>query len=173
MLDPTLQIIVNQYDLNLAYAQKLVEDVSAEQMTALPTIGLVNHPAFTLGHLVSGAALLAEDLGAPLVMPVGWDLLFLRKGPGDPRLPDTDTSKYPAKEILLEELKQQHDKVKSILLALDNTKLKHNFNWRFSAYLPTLLDMICFMCINHEAMHLGQLAAWRREMNLPSALAKL
>ena len=76
MLDPTLQIIVNQYDLNLAYAQKLVEDVSAEQMTALPTIGLVNHPAFTLGHLVSGAALLAEDLGAPLVMPVGWDLLF-------------------------------------------------------------------------------------------------
>ena len=173
MLDPTLQIIVNQYDLNFAYAQKLVENINTKQMTVVPSMGLVNHPAFTLGHLVSGAALLAEDLGAPLVMPVGWDLLFLRKGPGDPRLPDTDASKYPTKEILLEELKQQHEKVKRLFLALDKTKLKHNFNWRFSAYLPTLIDMICFMCITHEAMHLGQLAAWRREMNLPSALAKL
>jgi hypothetical protein len=56
-------------------------------MTIIPSNGLVNHPAFTLGHLISGSALLAEDLGAVFEMPDHWADLFLRKGPGDPRKP--------------------------------------------------------------------------------------
>ena len=45
--------------------------------------------------------------------------------------------------------------------------------WRFGDYLPTLLDLTQFMCVTHEAMHLGQLSAWRRGRGLPSALALL
>ena len=169
----TIETIINQYDFNLDYAKKLVEDLSNDQMTIIPSNGLDNHPAFTIGHLVSGSALLAEDLGAKFEMPDNWTSLFLRKGPGDPRKPDVDRSKYPSKKLLLNELEHQHNKVKDLLKNVDENKLNENIKWRFSGYMPTLLDIIIFMCINHEAMHLGQLAAWRRAMNLTSALAGL
>jgi len=173
MIDTILNTIINQYDFNLAYSKKLVEDLSDQQMTTIPASGLVNHPAFTLGHLVSGSALLAEDLGAKFEMPDNWAELFLRKGPGDSRKPDIDKSKYPSKQLLLNELEHQHNKVKDLLKSVDENKLNEKIRWRFDNYMPTLLDVINFMCINHEAMHLGQLAGWRRALNLTSALAGL
>ena len=165
--------IINQYDFNLVYAKKLVEDLSEIQMTKKPYTGFENHPAFTLGHLVTGSALMAEDLGGIFEVPEGWADLFLRKGPGDPRLPMEDVTLYPAKIKLLDELERQHEKVKALLNAMDEKKLSERIKWRFNEYMPTILDLTIFMCINHEAMHLGQLAAWRRAMNLSSALAAI
>jgi hypothetical protein len=173
MNETILKPIINQYDFNLLYAKKLVEDVNDDHMTIMPSTGLENHPAWTIGHLVSGSALLAEDLGAKFEMPDNWEDLFMRKGPGDPRKPDPDKSKYPSKELLLNELEQQHNKVKALLKNIYTDKLNENTKWRFSNYMPTLLDVIHFMCVNHEASHLGQLAAWRRAMDLPSALGAL
>ena len=106
-------------------------------------------------------------------MPEKWAELFIRKGPGDPRKPDPDTTKYPSKTALLEELESQHNKVKKIVIEIDEYKLTESFKWRFSGFMPTLLDLVAFMCINHEAMHMGQLAAWRRAMSLPSALGSM
>ena len=169
----TIEYIIKQYDFNLEYARALVKDLMSDQMTTIPSNGLENHPAFTLGHLVSGSALLAEDLGGEFEMPDKWADLFLRKGPGDPRKPDPDKGKYPSQELLLGELEDQHNKVKKLLNSLDKKKLSESIKWRFSSYMPTLLDIIVFMCVNHEAMHLGQLAAWRRAMGLNSALGTL
>ena len=169
----TIEYIIKQYDFNLEYARTLVQDLKNDQMTIIPSRGLENHPAFTLGHLVSGSAILAEDLGGEFEMPDKWADLFLRKGPGDPRKPDPDKNKYPSKELLLRKLEDQHNRVKNLLNNLDKEKLSENFKWRFSSYMPALLDIIVFMCINHEAMHLGQLAAWRRAMGLNSALGTL
>jgi hypothetical protein len=169
----TIEYIIKQYNFNLEYARALVQDLTNDQMTIIPSNGLENHPAFTLGHLISGSALLAEDLGGEFEMPDKWADIFLRKGPGDPRKPDPDKGKYPSKELLLGELEEQHNKVKKLLNSLDKKKLSEIIKWRFSSYMPTLLDIIVFMCINHEAMHLGQLAAWRRAMGLNSALGTL
>ncbi len=173
MNNSAIDIIVNQYDFNLDYAKKLVEDLNEDQMTTIPSKGLDNHPAFTIGHLISGSALMAEDLGAKFEMPDNWTDLFLRRGPGDPRKPDSNKNKYPSKQELINELEHQHNKVKDLLKKIDENKLNENLKWRFNSYMPTLLDIVYFMCINHEAMHLGQLAAWRRAMGLPSALAAL
>lgn len=169
----TVENILRQYDFNLKYAKALVQDLSDDQMTTTPSNGLENHPAFTLGHLISGSAGLAEDLGAKFEMPDKWADLFLRKGPGDPRKPDPDKNKYPSKEMLLKELEDQHAKVRLRLVNIDIIELNKPVKWRFNTYMPTLLDLVVFMCINHEAMHLGQLAAWRRAMGLSSALATL
>jgi hypothetical protein len=166
-----IQAIVKQYDFNLAYAKALVQDVPESLMTHTPAAGLENYPAFTLGHLVSGSALLAEDLGLEINLPQAWVSLFVRKGPGDPRKPDLDVSLYPTKLELLNALEEQHNLVKIKLNELNEEQLKESFKWRFSDYFPSLKDLIVFMCVNHESMHLGQLAAWRRAMNLPSALA--
>lgn len=164
--------IFHQYDFNLAYAKALVAELSESQMTSIPTQGLENHPAWTLGHLVSGSAILAEDLGAELDLPEGWKELFLRRGPGDPRKPLLDVV-YPSKGDLVAELERQHERVKSLALKLNEDQLQEPFNWRFGNFFPQLIDLIAFLCINHEAMHLGQLAAWRRAQGLDSALAKL
>ena len=172
-MDQVVLTIINQYDFNLRYARELVVDLSEEQMSCVPAKGLVNHPAFTLGHLISGSALLVEDLGGEFDMKEQWSELFLRNGPGDPRLPDSDRRKFPSKEELLQELTRQHNKVKNMLENLTEDKLKESVKWRFSEFMPTTSDLIMFMCINHEAMHLGQLAAWRRAMDLPSALGSL
>lgn len=112
MYNSIIKPIVNQYDFNLDYAKKLVEDLNEDQMTTVPSNGLDNHPAFTIGHLVSGSAMIAEELGAKFEMPDNWADLFLRRGPGDPRKPDPDKSKYPAKQLLINELENQHNKVK-------------------------------------------------------------
>lgn len=168
-----IETIIKQYDFNLKYAVALVHDLSDDQMTTIPAKGLDNHPAWIIGHLVSGSADLARDFGAEFEMPDKWDEIFVRQGPGDPRKPDPDKSKYPSKHLLLKELNDQHNKVKQFLSRLDNNDLNKKFKWRFDSYMPTLLDLIVFMCINHEAMHLGQLAAWRRAMGLTSGLATL
>src|SRR5205085_12062260 len=98
-----MEALIRQYDFNLAYAFALVEDLDDTQMTTTPCAGFENHPAFTLGHLVTGSALMAEDLGGKYQLPQGWDELFLRKGPGDPRLPSIEIKLYPAKINLLNE----------------------------------------------------------------------
>lgn len=165
--------IINQYDFNLEYARVLVQDLTEDQMTTVTALGLDNHPAFTLGHLISGSADLACDLGADFEMPKGWAELFVRRGPGDPRKPDPDKTKYPSKQLLIDELAHQHNKVKKLLIALPKSRFKDPIIWRFSNFMPTLLDLVTFMCINHESMHLGQLAAWRRAMELDSALANV
>ena len=137
----------------------------------VPARGLDNHAAWTLGHLVSGSADLARDLGAEFEMPVGWEDLFVRQGPGDPRKPELDKKKYPSKQSLIAELENQHNTVKQLLYNSTVHELSKPLKWRFSNFMPTLYDVIVFMCVNHESMHLGQLAAWRRSMGLDSALA--
>ena len=175
--NPIIESISNQLDFNLAYAKMLVEDLSEEQMTTVPAKGFENHPAFTLGHLVSGMSLMLindiKDVHKPGFMPEGWREIFLRRGPGDPRLPEQDISKYPSKEELIAELERKHNLFKERLLKFTEEELKAEDEWRFYKFMPSSLDAIIFMCVNHEAMHLGQLSAWRRAMGLPSALAKL
>ena len=169
----TIESIIKQYDFNLEYARTLVRDLTPEQMTVVPAPGLDNHPAFTIGHLISASADLARDLGGEFDMPADWVELFVRTGPGDPRKPDPNKDRYPSKDALITELENQHNKVKRLLRNLDETKLKEPLTWRFGNFMPTLGDVVLFMCVNHEAMHLGQLAAWRRAMNLDSALASI
>ncbi|MBI3509799.1 MAG: DinB family protein [Bacteroidetes bacterium] len=165
--------IIHNLDFNFAYANKLVEDVSDEQMAIKPSAGLDNHPAFTLGHLVTACANLVNNLTGQFILPDGWKEIFQRTGPGDPSLPNPDAKVYPSKAELLRELKIQHERLISILMKMDKKKLNENFQWRFSSFLPTYLDRIMFLCVNHYAMHLGQLAAWRRAMGMKSALGEL
>jgi len=173
MPQQTIQAIINQYDANLKYTFLLTDDLSQAQLTAIPNKGLVNHPAFTIGHLVTGSALMYKYLGGTYTIPDGWDELFRRNGPGDPRLPNSNNEKYPPKKQLLDELDKQHEWVKKSLFKLTDASLQEPVTWRFNQHMPTQLDLIMFMCISHENMHLGQLAAWRRAMDLPSALAEL
>jgi hypothetical protein len=167
------EIVLKQYHFNLLFAEKSVEDIPQELMSKSGGAGLENHPSFTLGHLATASAMTVEDLGGKCEIPGGWDELFVRKGPGDPRMPVPDESRYPQKEVLINELNKQHEKVVSMLSFATDQLLLNTIKWRFNRYFPSVLDLVTFMCISHESMHLSQLSAWRRKMGFDSALAKL
>jgi hypothetical protein len=135
--------------------------------------GLENHPAFTLGHLVTASALVVKRLGGEYDIPEGWDNFFLRKGPGDSRTPLPFESGMPDRDSRLNELSRQHTNVEQATHALSRQSLDETVEWRFSNHFPTLFDFLTFMCVSHEAMHLGQVAAWRRAAGLESSLARL
>ena len=167
------QSIIKQLDFNYKYAEKLVEDLNESEFSVRPSKGHENHPAFTLGHLATSAAMVANKIGHAKVPEPSWAESFKRNGPGDPRIPSTDLGDFPSKKELLSELKKQHDVLKALLFEMEQDEFEQGVEWRFKTYLPTKLDYILFFCINHECMHLSQLAAWRRAMSLSSALAKL
>jgi uncharacterized damage-inducible protein DinB len=153
------------YRFNLGFAEMLVKDLSAEQMVAQPG-GVINHPAWSLGHLAVAAGYLGELLGLESNVPDGWSETFKTGGE-----PSGDPADYPSKEEILEELKQQHAR---------NTEAVKNFDAsRFAdphpdegrrKYFPTRGDQIVFMMTSHEMDHLGQIAAWRRAMGLGAAI---
>lgn len=165
--------IINQLNFNRLYAKQLIADVPQEKMNLKPGPGLDNHPAFTIGHLVTAYANLMNNLTGEFILAPGFKEVFLRQGPGDPTLPNEDVSVYPNKEALLKELDAQHERLVNHLRSLPDAKLNEAFDWRLKAYFPTYGNRIMFLCVNHYAMHLGQLAAWRRAMGMESALAKM
>jgi hypothetical protein len=174
-----MESAIRLYAWNLEYAKKLVADLTEDQCTESLGPGFENHPAWTIGHLVTGSDILAQDLGLELDLPEGWRNLFQRRGPGDARLPDPEPSHYPPMKDLIAELERQHQRVERAwrekLSAGEpsGSGLEVPLEWRFHDALPTLGDATLFLAISHEAMHLGQLAAWRRAKGLPSAIAQL
>jgi hypothetical protein len=165
--------VIRAFAWNLLYAEALVADLDAPALTESGGPGLENHPAWTLGHLVTGANLVAEGLGLPGELPEGWEALFQRRGPGDPRLPESDSASYPGRDALLAELRRQHERIEDALRNADPSVFREEVDWAFGCDLPTLADSTVFLALTHEALHLGQIAAWRRARGLPSALLAL
>jgi uncharacterized damage-inducible protein DinB len=121
---------------------------------------------------VHGGGLLAEDLGGENTVKPEWRELFERRGPNDERLPD-QAAAYPSLDETLTELARLHALVEAALEQFPEARLAEVEEWRLGADLPTIADSITFMAITHEALHLGQFAAWRRGAGLGSAMATL
>jgi hypothetical protein len=164
--------LLNGFRLNMDYTFQLVADVKESDMMRQPN-GFTNHPAFTIGHLVSATALTAEDLGHPYKVPDGWDELFRRKGPGDPTLPEKDSRKYPGKSELIDALQEKYELVVNLIKEKDDTMFEEPCEWKLDQYMPTVGQVVYFQCLMHHAWHIGQLAEWRRMMGYDSALKKL
>jgi len=169
-----LESVIRQYAWNLAYADSLTRDVPASKWAESGGPGLENHPAWTLGHLVTGSAMVAQGLGVEVPLPSGWVDLFQRRGPNDSRRPSTETSLYPSRDELMSELTRVHELVSEALRKTSSADLsKVKTEWRFGGYLPTEHDQVLFMLIAHENVHLGQLGCWRRRFGLPSAMGAM
>ena len=168
-----IDAVLANFAWNLEYARELVADLTDEECRESGGPGLENHPAWTLGHLVTGVNLHARGLGLPDDLPEGWRDLFERRGPGDPRLPSQQHALYPSRDELLAELARQHDRVNTAWGDVSPTEWNRREDWAFGRELPTFAAGAVFMLLTHEALHLGQLAAWRRARGLPSALERL
>ena len=152
------------YQFNLQYAQRLVEGIAADQMASQPG-GVINHPAWSLGHLVVSSNHLGQLFGLESSLRDGWSETF--KSGGEP---SGDLSAYPTKDELLDALAGQHVRNTDAIKSFDIARFAEphpNENTR--KYFPTVGDMVIFMMTAHEMDHLGQIAAWRRAMGLGAA----
>lgn len=156
-----IQHVTHLYELNLRFARSLVSDLTPEQMVAQPH-GVINHPAWTLGHLTMAADSLAAYLGLARQAPAGWDETFATGG-----TPAGELAVYPSKEELLAALTAQHERNTAAARDVDPALFSHPHpDERRRKRFPTIGDIAVFLMTSHEMDHLGQLAAWRRAMRL-------
>jgi hypothetical protein len=150
--------------MNLRFAKRLVGDLTDDQMCAQPH-GVVNHPAWSLGHLAVAADSLGKVLGLNPDLPAGWADTFKTGG-----TPSPDKSLFPGKDEILGVLERQHARLAQALTDADPMALvQPHPNEKSRAHFPTVGDYAIFLMTAHEMDHLGQIAAWRRAMGLGTA----
>ena len=127
--------------------------------------GVVNHPAWSLGHLTVASNQLGDLLGLDSGLPEGWGKPFATGG-----IPSGDIATYPSKDELLAALVAQHDRNTAEVRNTDLARFAEPHpNEGTRKYFPTIGDMVMFFMTSHEMDHLGQVAAWRRAMGLAAA----
>jgi hypothetical protein len=155
------------YGFNLSRAEALVQDLSAEQMVAQPA-GLINHPSWSLGHLVVSADGLGRLLGLESSLPESWRETFKTGGE-----PSGEASDYPEKAAILDALREHHGRNTQAVKTCDASVFAEPHpDERRRKVFPTIGDLALFLMTSHEYNHLGQIAAWRRAMGLGSATGR-
>ena len=156
-----IQHVLHVYGMNLGFAKRLVKDLSDDQMCAQPH-GVVNHPAWSLGHLAVAADHAGLVLGLSAELPSGWEETFKTGG-----TPSPDKSRFPGKDEILRVLGEEHERVAHALSIADPATLaRPHPNEKRRSHFPTVGDFAIFLVTAHEMDHLGQIAAWRRAMGL-------
>ena len=160
-----LELALQNYAFGLTYAQKLAADVPDEEMCAQPVPDRVmNHPAWLLGHLAwaseNGTALLG---GQPSPWAAEWRELV-----GMGTTPQTERSRYPAKAELLRRLEEAHAHLAAGVGKATPEALAQPAPERLRGRFATVGNVVLGLMTSHEALHLGQLSAWRRALGFPS-----
>jgi uncharacterized damage-inducible protein DinB len=152
------------FAFNLWYGRQLVADIADEQFAEQPAQGC-NHPAWILGHLAAVADSGLQMAGQPLALPADWHQLF---DPGT--IPSPERPLYPSKADLVTAYEASHVRLTDALAAgPDPARLARPNPLRdLRPVLPTMGDLLAHNLTTHEATHLGQLSAWRRQLGLPS-----
>lgn len=145
--------------LNLGYAQQNLADIPEDQFSALPP-GLVNHPAWIVGHIVMANEEVIGMLGGEAACTDECTALF--QAP-----PAADAGPFPAKADLMAALTDSFARLeKAFEAASDDDLAKPLPNDQMREIFPTVGDMVVGVLTLHPAIHLGQLAAWRTAMGM-------
>ncbi len=156
-----IEEILNSYRISLDRVRGLVADLNEDQMVSQPA-ALVNHPAWTIGHLIYSAQLIGEEMGIDPWMDEAWLELFHTGA-----TPQADMAIYPSKEELLNALDAAAATLSEKLQTMTDDDLAGPLpDERHRNGFPTLGHAILHILTVHTAMHLGQLSAWRRAMGL-------
>lgn len=159
-----ISAVLTSYELHLRHLRSLVADLTAEQMVAQP-VGILNHPAWTIGHLAHSGEAIGGELGLPPWLPTYWKTLF-----GTGSLPSSNASGYPSRNELLTTLDAGCARLKRKLSELSMTEWEAPLpDIRYRDRLPTIGHAVVHILSGHTALHIGQLTVWRRAMSLGPA----
>jgi hypothetical protein len=155
--------LLGTFGRNLDYAKRLVADLDDDRMSAQPAPGM-NHAAWVLGHLAWTCDFTGQVLGLPETLDATWTERFNNES-----RPAADRALYPPKGELVATLEAAHARLDEALRAAPSDVLTQPLPLeQYRSFFPTVGDALFYMLTSHEAVHLGQLSAWRRVLGLPS-----
>lgn len=143
-------------------AKSLLGDVPADQYVLQPN-GVVNHPAWTLSHLIHyHPAILSLLRNEPVADPANAPKANLYD---EGSTPQSDTTLYLPGDELLMAYCQGHDQILNALQQApeDFFARKPGLD-RWAKAFPTVADNLVYLMLLHESQHLGQVMAWRRAL---------
>ncbi len=154
--------VLHSFAYCLDFLREQVADVAEADMVAQPN-GIMNHPAWVIGHLTLTCQLLGRAIGLPEWLPNDWAKSF-----GTGSVPVTDASLYETKNNALAMLRDAESRITQAVHQLDDSHLDELFpDESYRVVFPTIRHAITQVLVGHTANHIGQLSVWRRAMGLP------
>jgi len=153
--------LLHSLALNLDFLRRMVDDLDEDQMVG-QVAGVVNHPAWTLGHIVHSFESMGGELGMSSWLPEDWAKRF-----GTGTVPVNDPTAYPDKAALLNGLNDGQKRLNERLGQMSADDLAQPLpDARYRDRIPTVGHALLDILASHTAMHVGQMAVWRRPMRL-------
>jgi len=157
-----MKAVLHSFTYAIDYLAQQVADVSAADMVTQPS-GILNHPAWTIGHLTLSCQMLGEVIGVQGWLPTDWVRRF---GPGS--VPVADAAVYETKRRAVSILRDAQERLARAVESLDNATLDLQFPVEtYRDVFPTIRHALTQVMVGHAAYHVGQMAIWRRAMGLP------
>jgi hypothetical protein len=161
-------VILDLLAFQRGYINALVEDVPDEMMS-VQAGGIVNHPAWQLGHLSWSLDRFCQAMGAASKVDAAWTQKY-----GRDSVPTSDRASYAGKAELLRILDERRGEFARLFKTANPDDLaKPPPDPKIAKRFPTLGMLLVFGATSHEGSHLGQVAAWRTAMGMVPALSKM
>ncbi|MFK7961501.1 MAG: DinB family protein [Phycisphaerales bacterium] len=157
-----MRYVLNTFSYTIDYLHDQVSDVNAEDMVRQPS-GMINHPAWTIGHLAASCEAIGGEIGLAPWLPEHWTRSF---GTGSRPLGLRES--YPAREELMAVLGDAALRVTTRVQEMPPELLDRELpDERYRSILPTIAHAVTQILVAHSAHHIGQVAVWRRLVDLP------
>ena len=158
----TMESVLHSFAYGLDFLRDQVADVPAAGMVAQPK-GIVNHPAWLIGHLTYACQLLGGAVGLAPWLPEDWGRRFATG-----TVPVADAGAYKSKEDALAILRDAQSRITRAVQGLDDARLDEAFpDPSYRDVFPTIRHALTQVLVGHTASHVGQLSVWRKAMGLP------
>ena len=156
-----VQALLDLYAQTLQQLQNAVANIPDDRFAEQPH-GVLNHPAWTVGHLAFAGDFIVTLLGGESA--AGNQRQAELYGPGSK--PQPNRALYAGKEELLAQLRLCHQRVIPIV----NERLLTHYNNESPEFLrsfaPTIGPMIVYLLAAHEPYHVAQITPWRQAAGL-------
>ena len=158
------------YAVHTAYGERLAAAIPDDRFAEVPLPGM-NPPAWLLGHVAVVGNFALSRLAAagadaePVELP-GWRGNF---GIGSAPLVYADGFVPPTAAELRAAVRETHARVLAAAAAVPPDRLTEPTDPdRLADRFPTAGDLLTHLLTTHDAVHWGQLSAWRRAAGLPA-----
>jgi DinB superfamily len=161
-LQMTMKTVLHSFAYALDFLREQVAEINEADMAVQPN-GIMNHPAWTIGHLTAATHLLARTIGVPKWLPTEWVQTY-RTGSS----PVANASLYDSKNELLSKLREAQSKITQAIEQMDDSQLDQPFPAEaYRDVFPTIRHALTQVLVGHTAYHVSQITLWRKAMGLP------
>ena len=158
----TMKPVLHSFAYSLDYLREQVAEIAPQDMVAQPK-GILNHPAWVIGHLTHACQMLSGTLGVPSWLPADW---AARYGTGS--APVAEVGRYEPKDRALALLRDAQLRLTQAVERMSDAKFDTPFpDPSYRDVFPTMRNAMTQVMVGHTAFHVGQLSVWRKAMGLP------